>query len=106
MGEDEGKYRGNTVYGMARANRDPLARLGTQIYFDCGSADEFSLHDGATYLHEVLTSSKSLTSSVRWGSGDADGHVRSRQAEAIRFIGSALLKGDARPPGNRISSVL
>ena len=106
MGEDEGKYRGNTVYGIARANRYPLARLGTQIYFDRGSADEFSLHDGATYLHEVLTSSKSFTGSVRWGSGDADDHVRSRQAGAIRFIGSALLKETLGRPGSRISSVL
>lgn len=55
MGEDEGTCRGNTVYGLARANRDLLCRGGTRIYFDCGSADEFNLHDGAIYLDQLLT---------------------------------------------------
>ncbi len=91
MGEDEGTCRGNTVYGLARANRDLLCRGGTRIYFDCGSADEFNLHDGAIYLDQLLTKLR-IPHEFRSieGAGHADGKTASRQADAIRFLGRAL----------------
>jgi S-formylglutathione hydrolase len=91
MGEDEETYRRNTVYGPLRANRQALRRSGQRIYFDCGTADEFHLHDGAAYLHAVLTDLdiphefRSVT-----GAGHADEQMPFRRAEAIRFLGRAF----------------
>jgi S-formylglutathione hydrolase len=91
MGEDEGTYRGNTVYGLARANRDLLRGGGTRIYFDCSSADEFNLHDGAVYLDQLLKELR-IPHEFRSieGAGHADAKTASRQANAIRFLGRAL----------------
>lgn len=101
MGEDAETYRRNTVYGALRANRDALRRSGQRIYFDCGTANEFHLHDGAAYLHRVLTELE-IPHEFRSvaGARHADEQMPFRRAEAIRFLGRALA-GDliTAPPG-------
>jgi S-formylglutathione hydrolase len=91
MGEDERTYSRNSVYGRLRANRSIIQRSGMRIYFDCGTADEFSLHDGAAYLHEVLEQFD-IPHDFRSvaGAGHADEQMPVRRAEAIRVLGDAL----------------
>jgi S-formylglutathione hydrolase len=91
MGADEATYKSNTVYGIARSNYASIKLARQRIYFDCGDADEFHLHDGAVYLDRVLAE-LGVThkfESVR-GAGHADAAVHARQAKAIKFLGEAL----------------
>jgi S-formylglutathione hydrolase len=91
MGADETTYLSNSIYGIARSNHEQIKRSAQRIYFDCGDADEFNLHDGAAYLDRVLTELDvpHQFESVR-GAGHADAAASSRQAKAIAFIGEAL----------------
>lgn len=91
MGTDEATYKSNTVYGIARAHHAQIRQFGQRIYFDCGDADEFNLHDGAAYLDHVLIELgvPHQFESVR-GAGHADAAAIARQAKAIAFLGGVL----------------
>lgn len=91
MGTDEARYNSNSVYGIARSHHDAIKRSGQRIQFDCGDADEFNLHDGATYLTHVLSELgvPHHFESVR-GAAHFDAAAPTRQAKAIAFLGEAL----------------
>jgi S-formylglutathione hydrolase len=91
MGADDPTYMRNSVYGLLRANHATIRHAGTRIYVDCGTADEFRLHDGAEYLHEVMCglAVPHVFKSIA-GAGHADAHALARQADALRFLGDSL----------------
>lgn len=91
MGTDAATYAHNSVYGIVRANQEVLRNAPPRIFIDCGEADEFNLHDGAAYLHDVLDhlSIPHVFKSIP-GAGHADAHAPARQDAAIRFLGKAL----------------
>lgn len=84
-------YTAASVHGIVRGNAAALRAEGPKIYFECGDADEFNLHDGASYLHRLMLD-LSIPHQFRSiaGAGHADQHAAARQADAIRFIGAAL----------------
>ncbi|RJL35721.1 alpha/beta hydrolase [Bailinhaonella thermotolerans] len=88
---DAAAYTRNSVYGRARANAERIRRAALPILVDCGAADEFLLHEGAAYLHDVL---KELAIPHEFRLVEGAGHVgpaaETRTKEAIRFIGAAL----------------
>jgi S-formylglutathione hydrolase len=91
MGGDNTTYQGNSVYGILRSKQDTLRTAKTAIYIDCGDADEFGLHDGALFLHQLLTELgiqhdfRSVT-----GAGHADAAASRRLNDALLFIGRRL----------------
>lgn len=90
MGTDDATYRQNSVYGIARAHRDRIRAAGTGVFFDCGDADEFGLHDGAVFLDRLLTERAiphQFHSIAGAGHADAAGV---RLAHAIDFVGRRL----------------
>jgi S-formylglutathione hydrolase len=91
MGEGDELYARNSVYGVARAEKERIRATRLRIFVDCGQADEFGLHDGAVYLHRVLDE---LAIDHEFhslpGAGHADAAAAGRQANAIRFLGRAL----------------
>lgn len=91
MGADDATYARHSVYGLLRANHAAIRHAGTRIYVDCGTADEFRLHDGAIYLHEVMCG-LDIPHTFRpiIGAGHADAYASTRQADALRFLGNAL----------------
>ncbi|MBX6363808.1 MAG: esterase [Gemmatimonadetes bacterium] len=91
MGADEATYRRNSVYGIVRSNLDRIRAAGLGIYVDCGDADEFGLHDGAAFLHRLLTEC-AVPHEFRSvaGAGHADpGGIR--LAAAVDFLGRWLV---------------
>jgi S-formylglutathione hydrolase len=98
MGADETTYRHNSVYGILRTNLDRVqsARLG--IFLDCGDADEFGLHNGATFLHRLLRDC-GVAHEFRLvaGAGHADAAVERRLAEAVKFVGHQIAAARACP---------
>lgn len=96
MGSTQADYANNSVYHLARANSAALRKSYPALYFDCGDADEFGLHDGARYLHGVLNE-LAIPHEFRSipGAGHADAAIASRQEDAIRFIGKCLAMADA-----------
>ncbi|WP_424630402.1 alpha/beta hydrolase-fold protein [Bradyrhizobium sp. SYSU BS000235] len=91
MGADEATYQSNSVYGLARSHHASIKRSGLSIRYDCGDADEFNLHDGATYLARVLSELgiPHQFDSVR-GATHVDAAMPARQARAIAFLGKVL----------------
>lgn len=91
MGVDDATYARNSVHGLLRANQAAIRHVGTRIYVDCGTDDEFRLHDGARYLHGVMCElAVPHTFKLIAGAGHADAHALVRQADALRFLGDAL----------------
>ncbi|HEU4629466.1 MAG TPA: alpha/beta hydrolase-fold protein [Gemmatimonadaceae bacterium] len=91
MGEDEATYRSNSVHGILRANLDRIRAAGLGVYVDCGDADEFGLHDGALFLHRLLTECAvphEFHSVV--GAGHADAAASRRLADAVAFVGQRI----------------
>jgi S-formylglutathione hydrolase len=97
MGADEATYRRNSVYGIVRSNVDRIRAAGVGVFFDCGDADEFGLHDGAAFLHRVLTECAVPHEfhSVA-GARHADAAANRRLAHAIAFVGHQLTTGRSR----------
>lgn len=91
MGDGPQAYRHNCVHSLARGHAATLRDAATRLYIDCGTADEFRLHDGAEHLHAVLTALR-IPHRFRSvpGAGHADAHAAARQDEALRFLGAAL----------------
>lgn len=91
MGEDEATYRRNSVYGIVRANLDRIRAAGMGVYVDCGDADEFGLHDGAVFLHRLLTEC-AVPHEFRSvaGAGHADAAASRRLADAVAFLGRRI----------------
>jgi S-formylglutathione hydrolase len=87
------RYATNSVYGRARRNAVRIRHSGLAILVDCGAADEFRLHEGAEFLHELLDK---LEIPHRYNLVADAGHVGPssaiRTAEAIRFVGATLVK--------------
>ena len=88
MGGDDVTYRRNSVYGILRANLDRIRAAGIGVYFDCGDADEFGLHDGAVFLHRLLAECDVAHEfrSVA-GASHADAAASRRLADAVAFVG-------------------
>lgn len=93
MGNDAATYAGNCVHSLARKNAAAIRTENLQIFIDCGQKDEFHLHDGAVYLHQLLDD---LTISHTFRSvpdaGHADAQAAARQDAAIGFIGDVLTR--------------
>jgi S-formylglutathione hydrolase len=91
MGADDATYRHNSVHAIARANADRIRSSGIGIYFDCGDADEFALHDGATSLDRLLTE-LAIPHEFRSvaGATHADASTSRRLSDAIAFVGRRL----------------
>lgn len=91
MGEDEAAYQVNSVYGILRSNLDRLRSARTPIFFDCGDADEFGLHDGAQFLHTLLMELDIQHDfhSIA-GAGHADAATSRRLTDALSFVGRQL----------------
>ncbi|GHD02948.1 alpha/beta hydrolase [Novosphingobium pokkalii] len=90
MGETPERYAENCVPALLRSRRDAIRPSGLSIRLECGDRDEFRLHDGAMYLHDLMGE---LDVPHDWclipgiGHGDdADG----RLASALVFLGNAL----------------
>ncbi|MEZ0112492.1 S-formylglutathione hydrolase [Catenulispora sp. EB89] len=85
-------YVKNSVYGRARLNTSRIRGAALPILIDCGAADEFLLHEGAEFLHRVLTE---LGIVHEFRLVDGAGHVGpaadARTWDAIRFVGTALI---------------
>ena len=96
MGADADAYAAQSVYGRARANAELIRSAAPRLCIDCGAADEFLLHDGAEYLHDVLDE-LGIVHEYRLvpGAGHVDAQAESRTAGAIRFIGEALAASTA-----------
>lgn len=91
MGGDETAYRRNSVYGILRANVDRIRAAGMGVFFDCGDADEFGLHDGAAFLHGLLKEC-AVPHEFRSvaGARHADAAADRRLADALAFVGRRL----------------
>lgn len=91
MGSDVESYRLNSVYGIIRKNYNNIIKYSPGVFFDCGQDDEFSLHDGAYYLHRLL-SDLSIAHEFRSvpGANHADKHVDTRRDHAVKFLGKAF----------------
>ena len=85
-------YAAESVYGRARANADAIRSSGPRLLVDCGAEDEFLLDEGAAYLHRVLDELR-IVHEYRLvpGARHVDAHTERRTADAIRFVGAALL---------------
>ncbi|WP_066708280.1 alpha/beta hydrolase [Sphingomonas adhaesiva] len=90
MGETPERYAENCVPALLRSRRDAIRLSGLSIRLECGDRDEFRLHDGAMYLHDLMGE---LDVPHHWrlipgiGHGDdADG----RLASALVFLGNAI----------------
>ncbi|GAA2005503.1 hypothetical protein GCM10009838_84640 [Catenulispora subtropica] len=88
---DAGAYAANSVYGIARRNADRIRSSGLPILVDCGAVDEFLLHEGAAYLHGVLTE-LGIAHEFRLvaGAGHLGPTADVRTRDALRFVGVAL----------------
>lgn len=92
-------YEANSIPCLLRARLEALKTAATSIFLDCGDADEFALHDGAIYLHELMTELGvgHLFRSVP-GAGHAT-QVDDRQSAAVSFIATALReRAEQLPP--------
>jgi S-formylglutathione hydrolase len=91
MGANDAIYERNSVYGIARSNAERIRASGIGIFFDCGDADEFALHDGALFLHGLLEECAIPHEfhSIA-GAGHADASAHRRLADAIAFVGGRL----------------
>lgn len=84
-------YVSQTVYGRLRANVAGVRTSRLPIFLDCGIDDEFRLHDGASYLHNVLDRlAVPHTYREVHGAAHADQHVDERLNHALCFLGEAL----------------
>jgi S-formylglutathione hydrolase len=91
MDGPDGAYGRNSVHSLLKANAAVLRKGGLAIYFDCGEADEFRLHDGAEFLHRQLSGLGVAHAFVSVpGAAHFDAAAVEREASAIRFIGRAL----------------
>ena len=91
MGGDAAAYADNCVHSLARKNAAAIRAENLQIFIDCGQKDEFHLHDGAAYLHQLLEGlSISHTFRSVPDAGHADAHAPARQEAAIGFLGEVL----------------
>lgn len=91
MGDDDATYQKNSVYGILRSNLGLLRAANTAIFIDCGDSDEFGLHDGAEFLHQLLTELdvQHVFRSIA-GAGHADSAASRRLADALSFVGRQL----------------
>jgi S-formylglutathione hydrolase FrmB len=65
---------------------DTLAPGALQIYLDCGTEDEFRLHNGAQYLHDLLLAKK-IDHAWYLGPGKHDGAFwRERVPHSLAFL--------------------
>jgi S-formylglutathione hydrolase len=97
-GTDPTGYRGNSVYGRARDHAGELRAERLPILVDCGAADEFLLHDGARYLHDVLDElGVDHVFRLVEGAGHVDALAEERTREAIRFLGTSLQRNPRLP---------
>ena len=89
---DPDTYAGNSVYGRARRNADRIRSRALPVLVDCGAADEFLLHEGAEYLHQVLEE-LDIVHEFRLveGAGHVGPAADARTRDAIRFLGAALI---------------
>ena len=91
---DPGVYVANSVPGRARAHAAELRHARLPVLIDCGAQDEFLLHEGAEYLHRILTE-LDISHEYRLvgGAGHQGPEADRRTQDAIRFIGAALAAG-------------
>lgn len=91
---DPGVYAANSVPGRARAHAAELRHARLPVLIDCGAQDEFLLHEGAEYLHRILTE-LDISHEYRLvgGAGHQGPEADRRTQDAIRFIGAALAAG-------------
>ncbi|MFE1100337.1 alpha/beta hydrolase [Nocardiopsis alba] len=91
-GGDARSYARNSVHGRARSRDELIRSSELSVLIDCGAADEFLLHEGAAYLHEVLTELDiEHTFRLVEGAGHVGPAAERRTLEAIRFLGRALM---------------
>jgi len=95
---DQSVYTANSVHARARAHAHEIRQARLPILIDCGAQDEFLLHEGAEYLHRVLTE-LDIRHEYRLvkGAGHQGPEADLRTLEAIRFIGAAW-SGVTWPP--------
>lgn len=87
---DKAGYEINSVPCLLRNRVEALKAAGTDLFIDCGEADEFMLHDGAVYLHMLMSE---LGVGHVFRSVHGAGHttlVEDRQRAAVSFIAAAL----------------
>lgn len=90
MGAAPYGYSGNCVPTLLRQNIDVVRESALKILVDCGNKDEFALHDGSMYLHQLMLD---LNIDHDWESLPNCGHAdrgAERLAKALTFLGSAL----------------
>lgn len=93
-------YEVNSVPHLLRREAEALKTAGTNLFIECGEADEFRLHDGAVYLDRLMNE---LGVSHVFRSVSEAGHAThmdDRQRAAVSFIGAALREREPlAPPG-------
>jgi S-formylglutathione hydrolase len=84
-------YEVNSVLCLLRSGSAALKTAGTDRFIDCGEGDEFMPHDGAVYLHKLMSELgvRHVFRSVP-GAGHAT-LAEDRQRAAVSFIAAALL---------------
>ncbi|WP_223692249.1 YqiA/YcfP family alpha/beta fold hydrolase [Leifsonia poae] len=87
-------YNSNSVYGRLRANADAIRLAQLPVLIDCGGADEFLLHEGAQFLHQLLVDLEVPHEyRVVDGAGHTGEFTEERTRDAIRFLAAALKRG-------------
>lgn len=91
MGADAETYRFNSVHDLIQRSTETLRDGTPALFFDCGDADEFHLHDGAAYLDQFLTA-RSIPHEFRSvpGATHAGESMPDRMDAALTFLGAAL----------------
>jgi len=88
---DESTYAASSVHARARVHAREIRDARLPILIDCGAEDEFLLHEGAEYLHRVLTGlGIPHEYHLVAGAGHQGPAAGLRTLDAIRFIGTAL----------------
>jgi S-formylglutathione hydrolase len=84
-------WAANNPASIAAANPARLRDSGLQIYLEAGDLDEFWLHEGTEFLHQVLWDRRVPHEYhlVR-GAGHLDGTLRQRTIEAYKFLARTI----------------
>jgi len=91
MGTCPAQYARQCVPALARTNADRIRASRPSVFFECGRADEFLLHDGALYLQHLLIDLR-LEHAFQSlpDMGHAGPAMTGRLDRALRFVGRAL----------------